>query len=294
MPIHLQNLVKMSGTSPIGGAGSYTLGSASSGFLAVSLADGESAYFEADDGSSNREVFKGTYTASGTTVSRDICLDSTNSGAFVSWGSALAVTIRIVGTAESNMPGFPGYVSGRMYASMQEFNGTSGANTLIPVNRLFLLFFPIFELVVAVKIACIVSVVGSAGAVARMGIYDNFKGRPGNLLVDAGTVGTASSAVEKQVTISQLVKPPGVWLACCVNSTTTQTSLRLLNPGWAHEIYDGLLAANDTYIVTNPGLIANDGTDYSAGLPSSATMKAATFTDAGATSQGAPMLRLGF
>ncbi len=76
------------------GTGTYTLGSAVAGYQAFSaLGDGNSAYYCAQavdaDGipTGDWEVGIGTYTASGTTLSRDTILASTNSNNAVSWAA---------------------------------------------------------------------------------------------------------------------------------------------------------------------------------------------------------------
>lgn len=81
-------------TSTTTGTGTYTLGSAVTGYQAWSvLGDGNSAYYAAQevDGNGNPsggwEVGLGTYTASGTTLSRDTILASSNSNAAVNWSA---------------------------------------------------------------------------------------------------------------------------------------------------------------------------------------------------------------
>lgn len=76
----LYNLARMTSTTT--GTGTITLGSAVSGCLSFAdagVADGTLVSYGISDGS-NSEVGRGTYTASGTTLSRDTVLASTNSG----------------------------------------------------------------------------------------------------------------------------------------------------------------------------------------------------------------------
>lgn len=69
------------------GTGTYTLGSASAGFQDfAAIGDGNTTYYTATDGT-DWEVGIGTYTASGTTLSRDAILSSTNSNNAVNWGA---------------------------------------------------------------------------------------------------------------------------------------------------------------------------------------------------------------
>lgn len=76
------------------GTGTLTLGSAVTGFQSISaIGDGNSATFAAFevDANGNRdgdwETFVGTFTSSGTTLTRDAILASSNSGAAVNWAA---------------------------------------------------------------------------------------------------------------------------------------------------------------------------------------------------------------
>jgi len=74
-------------TSTTTGTGTYTLGSASTGFQDFTvIGDGNTTYYTATDGT-DWEVGIGTYTASGTTLSRDAILSSSNSDNAVNWGA---------------------------------------------------------------------------------------------------------------------------------------------------------------------------------------------------------------
>src|SRR5262245_6733374 len=84
----LANLARM--TTSTTGTGTITLGSAVNGYLSFATAasqagvtiDGQVLSYGIDDGA-NREVGRGTYTASGTTLTRTV-LASTNSGSAIS------------------------------------------------------------------------------------------------------------------------------------------------------------------------------------------------------------------
>lgn len=87
------NIAKM--TSATTGTGTLTLGTALSGFNTFALAgvvDGERVTYTIRDGSSS-EVGRGTYTASGTTLSRDTVLSSTNGGSKISCSGRETVSI---------------------------------------------------------------------------------------------------------------------------------------------------------------------------------------------------------
>ena len=78
MAIVVKDRVKVSTTTT--GTGTITLGSADAGFQAFSvIGDGNQTYYAIKSGN-NFEVGIGTYTHSGTTLSRDTVLESSNSG----------------------------------------------------------------------------------------------------------------------------------------------------------------------------------------------------------------------
>jgi hypothetical protein len=85
MALVLKDRVKETTTTT--STGTYTLAGAVTGFQAFSVVgDGNTTYYTVTDGT-NWEVGIGTYTLSGTTLSRDTILESSNSGSAVNWGA---------------------------------------------------------------------------------------------------------------------------------------------------------------------------------------------------------------
>jgi hypothetical protein len=89
----LKNLARM--TTATTGTGTLTLGSAVAGFLsfaAAGVADGQKVSYGIADGA-NGEAGRGTYTAAGTTLSRDVIAQSTNGGSPISLSGAAQVYV---------------------------------------------------------------------------------------------------------------------------------------------------------------------------------------------------------
>ena len=87
MALVLKDRVRV--TSSTTGTGTFTLGIAASGFQDFSvIGDGNTTYYTIQNSGDNTwEVGIGTYTSSGTTLSRDTVLESSNSGSLVNFGA---------------------------------------------------------------------------------------------------------------------------------------------------------------------------------------------------------------
>lgn len=87
MALVVKDRVKVSTATT--GTGTLTLGSAATGFQTFSvIGDGNTTYYTITDVATGAwEVGIGTYTASGTTLSRDTVLSSSNSGSLVNFGA---------------------------------------------------------------------------------------------------------------------------------------------------------------------------------------------------------------
>lgn len=87
MPLVVKDRVKETTTTT--GTGTLTLTGAVTGFQAFSvIGDGNTTYYTITDGN-NFEVGIGTYTLSGTTLSRDTILESSNSGSAVNFSAGI-------------------------------------------------------------------------------------------------------------------------------------------------------------------------------------------------------------
>ena len=96
-------------TTTTTGTGTVTLAGAETGFQSFSVVgDGNTTYYVIEDGS-DWEVGIGTYTASGTTLSRDTILESSNAGSAVNWGAGTK-NVFVTYPAERSVVGGMGYI----------------------------------------------------------------------------------------------------------------------------------------------------------------------------------------
>jgi hypothetical protein len=109
MPLVLKDRVKESSTTT--GTGTLTLGGAASGFQSFAvIGDGNSNYYAiVDSASGSFEVGIGTYTASGTTLSRDTVLESSNADSLVDFAAG-PKDVFVTYPAERSVVGGMGYI----------------------------------------------------------------------------------------------------------------------------------------------------------------------------------------
>jgi hypothetical protein len=119
MPLVVKDRVQVTSTTT--GTGTFTLGSAVAGFQDFSVIGNANTTYYAIVGGSEWEVGLGTYTSSGTTLSRDTILESSNGGTAVNF-SAGTKNVFVTYPAEK--------------ATYQDANGTAIAPQLSASNGL--------------------------------------------------------------------------------------------------------------------------------------------------------------
>lgn len=125
MALVLRDRVKESTSTT--GTGTLTLGGASDGFQSFSvIGDGNTTYYAITSGN-DWEVGIGTYTASGTTLSRDTVLESSNSGSAINLTAAAEVFCTY--PAEKSVTGATGFVENDATISVNQ-SITSGRNAM--------------------------------------------------------------------------------------------------------------------------------------------------------------------
>lgn len=101
MALVFKDRVKVTSTTT--GTGTFTLGSAVTGFQSFSvIGNGNTTYYTITDESGNWEVGIGTYTSSGTTLSRDTILESSNGGTAIDFPSGTK-TVFVTYAAEKSV-----------------------------------------------------------------------------------------------------------------------------------------------------------------------------------------------
>lgn len=223
----LYNRARM--TTATTGTGTLTLGSAVSKFQTFAnagVADGEIVRYVIEDGTA-WEIGYGTYTASGTTLARSV-QSSTNSNIAINLSGSAEVFID--GTADELRSTAFAITSNdsNFYQIPQHFVTTSGT-TAIAANTLYAVPLVVARRTAFTRIgASVTTAVG--GTNARMGIYNDSTGKPGTLLLDAGTVSTGTNGL-KEITIAQSVNRGLYWLVLVSDGASTfSTSVSTVTP----------------------------------------------------------------
>jgi hypothetical protein len=134
MALVVKDRVKSSTTTT--GTGTITLGAAAAGFQAFSvIGNGNTTYYTiVDTVNGTWEVGIGTYTSSGTTLSRDTVLDSSNSGSLVNFASG-SKDVFVAYPAERAVIGGMGYVENAATISVSStINAGNNAVSAGPVT----------------------------------------------------------------------------------------------------------------------------------------------------------------
>jgi hypothetical protein len=134
MALVVKDRVKSSTTTT--GTGTITLGAAAAGFQAFSvIGDGNTTYYTiVDTVNGTWEVGIGIYTSSGTTLSRDTVLDSSNSGSLVNFAAG-SKDVFVAYPAERAVIGGMGYVENSATISVSStINAGNNAISAGPVT----------------------------------------------------------------------------------------------------------------------------------------------------------------
>ena len=134
MPLVLKDRVKESSTTT--GTGTLTLGGAASGFQSFAvIGNGNTTYYAIVDSASGAfEVGIGTYTSSGTTLSRDTVLESSNAGALVNFAAG-SKDVFVTYPAERAVVGGMGYIENAATVTQSStINAGSNAISAGPVT----------------------------------------------------------------------------------------------------------------------------------------------------------------
>lgn len=134
MALVVKDRVKSSTTTT--GTGTITLGAAAAGFQAFSvIGNGNTTYYTiVDTVNGTWEVGVGTYTSSGTTLSRDTVFDSSNSGSLVNFASG-SKDVFVAYPAERAVIGGMGYVENAATVSVSStINAGNNAVSAGPVT----------------------------------------------------------------------------------------------------------------------------------------------------------------
>lgn len=120
------------------------------------------------------------------------------------------------------------YTSGQYYFCNSQGNTSTGSTTN---NTVRVTPWLVTESITISRMFAEFTVAGEAGSVFRFGIWnDDGTGKPGTLLLDAGTASTAGSPGAFEVTVSQAISPGIYWVGGAVQSApSTAPTMRTVN-----------------------------------------------------------------
>lgn len=183
-------------TTATTGTGTITLAGAVSGFTTFTsqFSDGETVYYSIEDGTS-REIGIGTFTSSGTTLSRDTVLETLVSGTLDNTSPAAlnlsgSAVVSVTGGANSLQEATPQNFMPTVNKFIPPMNSISTIGSAFTVTANRLIFSPS---VWNVSFTAASIVMGVATAVAssntRVGLYAaGGDGSPDKLIIDSGTL----------------------------------------------------------------------------------------------------------
>ena len=136
MALVVKDRVKVTTTTT--GTGTITLGSAASGFQDFSVIGNANQTYYTIVGGSEWEVGIGTYTASGTTLSRDTVLDSSNSGSKVNFSAGSKDVFVVYPAGRSVMTDVPQTLTNKTISfSSNTLTGVSSVSRAIAMSLIF-------------------------------------------------------------------------------------------------------------------------------------------------------------
>lgn len=225
----LANWVKQATSTT--GTGTITLGAASTGYVAFGdqFSDGDVVYYTIEDGN-NRESGIGTYTASGTTLSRDTILETLTAGTFDNTsptalslsGSAVVSCSALSQHLLNNTFYTGGPPSGVSKDGMLDIStGNNYTGVTMTTDQLVLYPLVVMEGRKITKLGAKVDTADASGTNTRCGIYEvTAAGEVGTLLADSGNLDATTVGLKLNTLSSVLYLPPGRYAAAFLSEDT--------------------------------------------------------------------------